>query len=161
MRLLLGSLKIGCFMSLVFRGVYGLSQMPVRFDFNRPCRDSSVSQFSAHIESPADDSFTRYSGLPGLRLVRVLDPKELAFGRLARFDARTGCSGSDKPGVNNHRGYFKLASRQSLISEIETAKKTPGQSQGSFAFAPTAFAAAHLDGQSPGSPATGPRRRDG
>jgi hypothetical protein len=69
--------------------------MSLRLDLNHSCRDSFVSKLSSHVEPPADDPFTRYSGLPGLRLVRILDPKQLAIGRLAGIDARAGSAHRD------------------------------------------------------------------
>ena len=60
-----------------------MPKMSVRRTYRSSGGNSSVSQFSADVESPADDSFTGYPGLPRLRMVGVFHPAFMARRRMA------------------------------------------------------------------------------
>lgn len=91
------------FVSLDFlprRGIHDLSEMPIFVCFCCPCGDPSLSQLSSHPEPPSHDAVPGREGLPGLRLVGVLDSALLAFRWVAAACASDSCQ---RPGHNHIR----------------------------------------------------------
>jgi hypothetical protein len=81
--------------SSYFEVYYGLPQMPVQFNLNRPGRDTSLSQHPSYDEPSTHCALPGYLRVRGLRLVGVLNPLLLAFCGLAAFTA---------PGSGSSRG---------------------------------------------------------
>ena len=79
---------------LVPRSTHDLPEVPVYVLVRRSSRDPALPQLSPHSQPPPHDAFTRRPGLPGLRLVGVLDSALLALRRMVAFDAAAACSSS-------------------------------------------------------------------
>ena len=76
---------------LVPRSTHDLPEVPVYVLVRRSSRDPALPQLSPHSQPPPHDAFTRRPGLPGLRLVGVLDSALLALRRMAAPHADAVC----------------------------------------------------------------------
>ncbi len=68
---------------------HDLPEVPVYVVVYRSGRDPALSQLPPHSEPSPHDAIARCPGLPGLRLVGVLDSALLALSRMATPDADT------------------------------------------------------------------------
>ena len=76
---------------LSLRCTHDLPEVPVYVPVHRSSRDPALPQLSPHSQPSPHDAFTRRPGLPGLRLVGVLDSALLAFRRMAAPHADAVC----------------------------------------------------------------------
>ena len=72
------------------RCIYGLPEVPIWFPIHNPGGNPVISEQPAYVESSTHDAFTRCPGLPGLRLVGILDSAVVALRWLVARLATAG-----------------------------------------------------------------------
>ena len=100
------------------RCAHDLPEVPVYVLVYRSGRDPALSQLPPHSEPSPHDAFARRPGLPGLRLVGVLDSALLAFRRMAAPHADTVFHSYGifaVPGLCKYCGAYLLAGQTASV----------------------------------------------